>query len=270
MNTFRTHIWSIVTVLLVVVIGGIFTGRDDIHIWRLLMVPSPTASAVPTEVPATATIAATETPSTIPTQTPYPTYTTVPTYTSIPTPTMRVIAKEAVVTSIHSVDKRIFVESKIQVNINFELDDYIHFTTGTYMVQAGILTGTISLKDISTQNTASGNTITISGIETHFIGEPNPTADTPHEEDPISKNAILQWGQSIFGKQFLKLNNSSEVIGAQRTLALQRACEYGILDFAADNARNVLRGELLNNPGFKYAEINIIAKPGNDCDQFKK
>jgi hypothetical protein len=270
MSTLKTYIWSIATIFLVVVIGLVFTGRDDIHIWRLSMVPTPTATAVPTEVPATATIVPTETPSTIPTQTPYPTLTPVPTYTAIPTPTMRIIAKEAVVTSIHSVNKRIFVESIIQVNINFDIDEYIHYTTGSYKVQAGIITGTISPSNITVMNTAQGNIITISGIKTHFIGEPNPMEDTPHEGEPISKSYWKQLGQGIFGMQFLELNDSAQILTAHRNLAIQRACEYGILDYAADNARNVLRGELQNTPGFKFAEINIIVNPGNDCDEYKK
>ena len=246
--------WTILTGIIALLIGVLLA--TQIGGSSTSISSEPTQQPAPTEIPVSETVAPSETamPTQIPTQTP------------VPTPTQIVVDKQSVIEKVNSDFKLVSAEAVVSVDVKFSDEKNMILTQGKYTVIAGIDLKDVTKENVTVTSDGSSNTVTITLPQTVFIGDPAVVPDSSKVSDKIP----LTWGESIsqffLGKN-LTIPESNAISAVQQTEALRRACEFGLLEFAADHARYELRHFLFNNdPLNKYNNYVIVTSAGT-CEK---
>ncbi len=266
-------VWIVLTGIIGILIGAILSsqiGNDtqDVAI-------APTETVVPTEVPATeipatATAVPTVPPTEVPaTETAIPTNTAspspVPTQTTIPTPTMIAIDKKAIISKVQSSFELVSAKAVVQVDINYTDRNYILVTKSKYTVLAGIDLNDITEKNIIVTRNGEYNTVTITLPPTKFIGNPAEVPNSTLIQDKIALTWSERWEQ-YWGNKSLEIPVANKINSEHQAEALKRACEFGLLEFAADHARAELRSFLFDSDPLNKYNDYIIKAPVGTCE----
>lgn len=250
-----------------IVIGAVLTSQMRSNDEAAVI--EPTEIGMPTDVPVTETVLPTEIPATetarstataMSTSTPSPS--PVPTQTAIPTPTRIPIDVNSVVEKVKSSAELTSAKALIHVEIRYSDGKNLLITEGKYTVRAGI-----DLKDITKQNvivTKNGdfNDVTINLPPTKFLDEPAPKPGSEIISDKVALTLPEQWKQFLLGKT-LSIPEIEKMGPDRQKEALRRACEFGLLEFAADHLRYELR-QFLNDsdPLNRYNNYIIVSSAG--------
>jgi hypothetical protein len=242
--------WTIVTGVVALLIGLVLATQ--------FAGTATTTSVEPTDVPVPTELAATETIA--PSITPEPTQP--PTQTAVPTPTQIVIDKQSVIEKVKSDLKLVSAEAVVSVDVKFSDEKNMILTKGKYTVTAGIELKDVTKENVTVTSDGTSNIVTITLPQTTFIGDPAEVPGTAIVSDKIALTWAEGLGQFFFGK-VLTIPETNAINTVQQAEALRRACEFGLLEFAADHARYELRHFLFNNdPLNKYNNYVVLTSAG--------
>lgn len=255
-------VWIVLTGIIGILIGAILSSQlgnvtQDVAV-------APTETVLPTDIPATETVIPTDIPATATaevtnTASPSP----IPTQTASPTPTPIIISKESVVERTQKNSELVTIKAIVSTDINFGETKNILQTKYKFTVSAGIDLDDFSEKNITITTDGTYNTVTITLPPTKFIGDPSPVVDS-YKVIPIP----VTWDEKFVRLVGLTFSNPdiNQIIQDHQKEALRRACEFGLLEFAADHARVKLRSFLFDNDPLNKYNDYIIKAPVGTCE----
>jgi hypothetical protein len=242
--------WTFISVILALLVGIVFSSQIREPVQSLIM--GPTTVPYPTFAPWTATVEPTATT----THTPLPTLTA----------THVGVDKESVVLRVKKALKLVTAESVISVDVRFSDKKSMILTEGKYTVIAGIDLEELTANDIEVVPYGNENSVMITLPPTKFLYDPAEVKGTSKVLEIIA----LSWDQGLsdyfFGKN-LEIPERNEINSAQQDQALRRACESGLLEFAADHARYELRKFLELTDSKQNLNNYVIVTSAGTCEK---
>lgn len=257
MQNIRTHLWTIISAVVALAIGVLISPQLGLSPKTIATVP--TTTLMPTDMPPTLT--ETVVPTSEPSATSAPTL--IPTQTAIPTPTLIAVDKKAVIEQVKSDLELVTASAIVKVDINFSDGNSMLVSEGKYTVKAGIDLKEVNENNVTVERDGQDVTITINLPPTKFIGDPAEVPGTSIVSDKMPLSWGASWDQFWNGKQ-LTIPEHNGINQQQQDEAKRRACEFGLLGFAADHARYELRRFLMtNDPLNKYKNYVILTSEGS-------